>query len=73
MVSYIPSKDMVNSSLEEIYEEKLKILSIYIVYTPTTMYNEDEFVKSGGGKKSRRKLRKVMNKLERINNKLIND
>ena len=61
---------MVNSSLEEIYEKELKILGIHIVYAPTTMYNEDEFVKSGGEKKSRRKLRKVMNKLERMNTKL---
>ena len=56
---------MINSSFE-MYEEKLKILGIHIVYTPTIMYNEDEFVKSGGVKKSRRKLRKVMNKLERM-------
>jgi len=34
------------------------------------MYNDDEFMKSGGGKKSMRKLRKVMNKLERMNTKL---
>ena len=61
---------MVNSSLEEMHEKKLKILGIHIVDAPTTMYNENEFVKSGGGKKSRRKLRKVMNKLERMNTKL---
>jgi len=35
------------------------------------MYNKDGFVKRGGGKKSRRKLRKVMNKLEKMNTKLI--
>ena len=71
LVSYIPPKDMVNPTFEEIYEEELKILGIHIVCAPTTMYNEDEFVKSGGGEKSRRKLRKVMNKLERMNTKLI--
>ena len=70
MVSYIPPKEMINSNLEEMYKEKLKILDIHIVYAPTTMYNEDEFVKSGEGKKSRRKLRKVMNKLERMNTKM---
>ena len=53
------------------YEEELKILGIHIVYAPTTIYNEDESVKSGVGKKRKRKLRKVMNKLERMNTKLI--
>ena len=52
------------------YEEELKILGIHIVYAPTAMYNEDEFVKSGGGKKGRKKLKKMMNKLERKNIKL---
>ena len=70
LVSYIPAKDMVNSSLEEMYKEKLKILGIHIIYVPTTMYNQDEFLKRGGGKKSRMKLRKEMNKLERMNIKL---
>jgi len=70
LVSYIPLKDMVNPSFEVMYEEELKILGIHIVYGPTTMYNKDEFVKSDRGKKSRRKLRKMMNKLERMNTKL---
>ena len=70
MLSYIPLKDMVNSSFEEMYEEELKILGIHIIYAPTTMHNKDEFVKSGGGKKSKRKLRKMMNKLEMMNTKL---
>ena len=52
------------------YEEELKILGIHIVYALITMYNEDEFGKSGKGKKSRRKLRKMMNKLEMMNTKL---
>ena len=70
LVSYVPPKDMVNSSLEEMYEEKFKILDIYMVYVATIMY-KDEFGKSGGEKKSKKKLRKVMNKLERMNTKLI--
>jgi len=70
LVSYIRLKYMVNSSFEKMYEEELKVLSIHIIYAPTTMYNEHKFVKSGGGKKSIRKLRKVMNKLERMNTKL---
>ena len=68
--SYIPPKDMVNPSFEEMYEKELKILGIHIIYMPITMYNEDEFVKSDGGKKSRRKMRKVINKLERMYKKL---
>jgi len=66
LVSYIHPKDMITPSFVEMYEEELKILSIDIIYVPTTM---DEFVTSGGGKRSRRKLRKVMNKLERMNTK----
>jgi len=54
LVSYIPPKDMINSSLEEMYKETLKVSSIHIGYAPTTMYNEDEFVKSGEGRKSRK-------------------
>ena len=64
MVSYIPPKDMVNPSFE-MYEEELKILGIHIVYSPNIIYNEDEFVKSGGEKRRKRK-RKVMNKLKRM-------
>ena len=54
LVSYIPPKDMINSSFEEMYEEDLKILSIHIIYAPTTMYNKDEFVKSGGERRIER-------------------
>ena len=60
----------INSSFEEMYEEELKILGIHFIYVPTIMYNKDEFVKSDGGKKSKRKLRKMMNKLKRMNTKL---
>jgi len=70
LVSYIPSKHMINSSFEEMYEEELKILGCHIVYAPATIYNENEFVRSGGGKKGKRKLRKVMNELKRMNTKL---
>jgi len=70
LVSYIPLKDMVNSSLEEVDKEKFKILGTHIVYAPNTIYNEDEFRKSGGGKNNKRKLRKVMNKLDKRNTKL---
>ena len=63
LVSYIPPKDLVNSSFEEMYEDELIFLGIHVA--PIILCdNEDEFVKSGGEKKRRK--RKVMNKLERI-------
>ena len=64
LVSYIPPKDIVYLSFEEMYEDELIFLSIHVA--PIILRNnEDEFVKSGGEKTKRRK-RKVMNKLERI-------
>ena len=62
LFSYIPPKDIVNLSFEKIYEDKLMFLGIHVV--PIILCdNEDEFVKSCGERKRRRK-RKVMNKLE---------
>ena len=70
-VSYTSSKEIVNSNFEEMYEDELKILSIHVVYAPITFFdNEDEYMKSGRGKKSRKELRKVMNKLVRMNIKM---
>ena len=68
MVSYIPPKDIVNSSFEEMYEDELIFLDIHVA--PIILCdNEDEFVKSDGEKKRRRK-RKGMNKLERMRAKM---
>jgi len=62
VISY-PPKDIVNSSFKEMYEDELIFLGIYVA--PIILCdNEDEFVKSGGEKKRRK--RKVMNKLERM-------
>ena len=68
MVSYIPLKDKVSSSFEEIYEDELIFLGINVALI-ILCDNEDEFVKSGGEKKRWRK-RKVMNKLERMRAKM---
>ena len=69
LVSYIPPKNIVNLSFEEMYEDELIFLDIHVA--PIILCdNEDEFVKSGGKKKRRRK-RKVMNKLERMRAKMI--
>jgi len=69
--SYAPPKEMVNSSFEDIYEDELKILGIHVVYAPIVFFDDDdEFMRSGRGKKSRRKLRKLRNKLERMNIKM---
>jgi len=71
LVSYIPPKEMVNLSFEEIYEDELKILGIHVVYAPVVFFDDDdEFMKSGRGKRSRRKLRKLRSKLERMNIKM---
>jgi len=54
LVSYIPPKDIVNSNFEEMYEDELIFLCIHV--SPIILCdNEDEFVKSGGEKKRRRK------------------
>ena len=59
---------MANSSFEEIYEDELKILGIHAVYTLIVFFDDDdEFMKSGRWKKSRRKLR---NKFKRMNIKM---
>ena len=67
LVSYTPLKEIVNSIFEEIYEDELKISGIHVVYAPKVFFDDDdEFMKSGREKKSRRKLRKLRNKLERM-------
>ena len=44
MVSYIPPKNIVNSSFEEMYEDELIFLDIHVA--PIILCeNEDEFVK----------------------------
>ena len=71
MVSYTPPKEMVNSSFEEIDVDELKILGIHVVYATIVFFDDDdEFMKSERGKKSRMKLRKLRNKLERMNIKM---
>ena len=46
LVSYIPPKDIVNSSFEEMYEDELIFLGIHVA--PIILYdNENEYVKSG--------------------------
>ena len=68
LISYIPPKDLVNSSFEEMYEDERIFLGIHVA--PIILCdNKDEFVKSDEEKKRRRK-RKVMNKLERMRAKM---
>ena len=54
LVSYIPPKDIVNSSFEEMYEDELIFLGIYVALK-ILFDNEDEFIKSDGEKKRRRR------------------
>jgi len=52
------------------FEDELKFLGIHVVDALIKMCDDDQFVRSRSGKKNRRKLRKVLNKLERINGKM---
>ena len=67
MVSYIPPKDIVNSSFEEMYEDELIFLYIHVAQI-ILCDNENEFVKSGREKK--RKKKKVMKKFESMRAKI---
>ena len=71
LISYSPPKKIVDPSFEMMYEDELKFLSNHNVDNPIDLCDGDQFVKSRSGKTSRRRLRKVMNKLERMNAKII--
>jgi len=66
LVSYTPSKKIVDLSVEMMFENKLKFIGINVVNAPFEMCDDDQFVKSRSRKKSRRRLRKVKNKLGRM-------
>jgi len=70
LVSYTPPKKIVDLSFEVMFEDKLKFLSNHIVDTPIDLCDNDQFVKSKSEKNSKKRLRKVMNKLEKMNTKL---
>ena len=52
------------------YEDEPKFLGIYVVDTPSELCDDDQLVRSRSKKKSRRRLRKVKNKLERMRAKM---
>ena len=66
LVSYTPPKKIVDLSFEVMFEDELKFIGNHIVDTPTVLCENDEFVRRYGTKR-RRRWRKVMNKLERMN------
>ena len=71
LVSYTPPKVIIDPSLEVKFEDELKFLDIHVVDTPIEMCDDDQILKSRSGKKkSRRRLRKVKNKLERMRIKI---
>ena len=64
LVSYTPPKKIIDLNFEMMFKDELRFLSINIVDVPIKMSGDDKFVRSGSGKKSGRRLRKVKNELE---------
>ena len=67
LVSYTPRKEIVDPSFEVMSEDELKFLGNHIVDTPIVLCDNDEFLESRSGKS--RRLRKMLNKLERMRTK----
>ena len=70
LVSCTPPKEIVYLSVEVIFEDALKFLGINAMNAPIEMCNNVQFVRSRSGKMSRRRLRKVMSKMERMRAKM---
>ena len=66
LVHYTPPKKIVDLSVKVIFKDKLKFLNNHNVNTPIMPCDNDEFVRRMCEKKSRRRWRKLMNKLERM-------
>ena len=71
MVHYTPLRKIVDLSVEVIFKDKLKFLGNHNVDNPIMLCDNDEFVRRMCEKKSNRRWRKVMNKLERMRVKMI--
>ena len=70
LVSYSPLEEIGDPNFEVMFEDELRFLDIHIVDDPIETCDDDQFIMSRSGKKSRMRLRKVMNKLERMNAKI---
>ena len=66
LVSYTPAKKIVDLNVEVMFEDELTFLAINVMDAPIKMSDNDKFVWSRSGKRNRRRLRKMMNKLERM-------
>ena len=67
LVSYAPPKEIINLNFEVIFENEFNFLGIHVVEAPIETCDDDQFLKSRSGKKKgKRRLRKVMKKLERM-------
>jgi len=66
LVHYTPPKKIVDMSVEVIFKYKLKFLGNHNKDTPIMLCDNDEFMRIMCEKKSRRRWRKMMNKLERM-------
>ena len=69
LVGYTLPKKIIDLSFEVMFEDELKFIGNHIVDTLIMLCDNDEFSNSRSGKKSRRRLRKMLNKLESMNAK----
>ena len=70
LVHYTPPKKIVDLSVEMIFKDKLKFSGNHNVDTLIMLCDNDEFVRRMCEKKSMRRWRKVLNKLERMRVKM---
>ena len=59
LVSYTPSKAIIDLSFGIMFEDALKFLGNHIMDTPIMQYGNDKFVRRKGEKKSKWRLRKL--------------
>jgi len=65
LISYSSPEEIGDTSFEVVIEDELKLLGNHIVDTPIMQCDNDKFVRRKSGKKNKRRLMKVKNKLER--------
>ena len=70
MVSYTPPKKIDDLSVKVMFETELKFLGTHVVDASIDMCDDDQFMRSRSGKKNRRRMRKVKNKIERMRVKM---
>ena len=67
LISYSPPEEIGDPNFEVMFEDDPKFLGIHVIDALIEICDDDQFVRSRIEKKAgRRRLRKVMNKLERM-------